>query len=235
MGIAGGAGRVAAVALVVAGTLPGAAAAEGGTPAGGASQSPIDIRQEEVTFVDELPRIRFRYPDAKVEVINTGSPDREATIRAVVNTPASIRVSGKRYRLSQFHFHTPSEHLLDGEAFPMELHLVHQANDGELLVLGVFIELGDRHKELKQILRHSLPTPARPGRPGASNSTRSSPAIAGRTVTRDPSRPRRSPRAFGGSCSTSRWNSRNVRSPRSRSCSRTGTPGSPSHSTIGRS
>jgi carbonic anhydrase len=63
-------------------------------------------------------------------------------------------VSGKRYRLSQFHFHTPSEHLLDGEAFPMELHLVHQANDGELLVLGVLIELGDRHKELKQILRH---------------------------------------------------------------------------------
>ena len=86
-------------------------------------------------------------------MINTGSPDHEATVRAVVNTTATIRVEGVAYRLTQFHFHTPSEHLLDGEEFPLELHLVHEASSGDLLVLGVFIETGDRHRELRRMFR----------------------------------------------------------------------------------
>ena len=128
-------------------------------PAGGDSQSPIDIRGGDVTFVDDLPEIRFRYPDASLEVINTGSPDEEATVRAVVNTPATIRVEHTTYRLTQFHFHTPSEHLLNGEDFPMELHQVHQAHNGDLLVIGVFIETGDQHRELRRIFR-DLPADA---------------------------------------------------------------------------
>jgi carbonic anhydrase len=35
----------------------------------------------------------------------------------------------------------------------LELHLVHEARRGELLVLGVFIEPGDRHCELRRIFR----------------------------------------------------------------------------------
>ena len=34
------------------------------------------------------------------------------------------------YRLKQFHFHHPSEHLLGGARYPMEMHLVHEAADG---------------------------------------------------------------------------------------------------------
>jgi carbonic anhydrase len=39
--------------------------------------------------------------------------------------------------LLQFHFHTPSEHLLDGKPFPMEAHFVHVDSDGRLAVIGV--------------------------------------------------------------------------------------------------
>src|SRR6266849_3631697 len=34
------------------------------------------------------------------------------------------------YRLLQFHFHRPSEHLIGGKSFPMEAHFVHANTKG---------------------------------------------------------------------------------------------------------
>jgi carbonic anhydrase len=150
---------IAATAIVAIGSVPASAAVGAIPPKGGQAQSPIDIRVEDVTFVDELAEIRFRYPNVALEVINLGSPDPEATIRAVVNSRAAMRVSGTNYRLSQFHFHTPSEHRLDGQGVPMELHLVHESDAGELLVLGVLMEPGRGHRELRRIFR-DLPADA---------------------------------------------------------------------------
>ncbi|HEY9567372.1 MAG TPA: carbonic anhydrase family protein, partial [Thalassobaculum sp.] len=42
--------------------------------------------------------------------------------------------------LLQFHFHTPSEHMVDGKPFAAEVHFVHRAADGELAVIGAFID-----------------------------------------------------------------------------------------------
>jgi len=42
----------------------------------------------------------------------------------------------------QFHFHTPAEHEVDEQQFPMEMHLVHKAADGSTLVVGVFLRAG---------------------------------------------------------------------------------------------
>lgn len=51
-------------------------------------------------------------------------------------------LAGQRHRLLQFHFHTPSEHTLDGKHLAMEAHLVHKnLETGNLAVLGVFIEV----------------------------------------------------------------------------------------------
>jgi carbonic anhydrase len=55
-----------------------------------------------------------------------------------VNTGKSLRVTpqgldggivfdNKTWALKQFHFHAPSEHRINGEYFPMEIHLVHQS------------------------------------------------------------------------------------------------------------
>jgi carbonic anhydrase len=145
--------RAAFAGILALSALPATATVRGESSDGGDSQSPIDIRDSDVSFVDELPDIRFLYPDALLEVINTGSPDHEATVRAIVNTTATIRVEDVTYRLTQFHFHTPSEHLLNGEEFPLELHLVHDAGSGDLLVLGVLIEVGDRHRGLRRMFR----------------------------------------------------------------------------------
>ena len=83
---------------------------------------------------------------------NTGSPDEEATVRANVPRGAAfITLRGTRYDLQQFHWHTPSEHEVNGRRNPMEMHLVHAAADGSLLVIGAFIEQGRTNRTLETI------------------------------------------------------------------------------------
>ncbi|EWC48014.1 hypothetical protein DRE_02593 [Drechslerella stenobrocha 248] len=57
----------------------------------------------------------------------------------------SALLGGVEYELQRFHFHTPSEHRLDNEWFPMEVHFVHQGkNDpSKLAVVGIFIDTRD--------------------------------------------------------------------------------------------
>jgi hypothetical protein len=45
------------------------------------------------------------------------------------------------YKLNSYHFHHPSEHVLDGVRYPLEMHIVHQntADNTKKLVLGVFL------------------------------------------------------------------------------------------------
>ena len=37
-----------------------------------------------------------------------------------------LTIDGTVYRLLQFHFHSPSEHTIDGLAYPLEMHMVRQ-------------------------------------------------------------------------------------------------------------
>jgi carbonic anhydrase len=140
--------------------LPGAtlgASAETNTVAApvGMGQSPIDFRANEITFVDRLARIRFSYPDTDVTLVNTGSPDEFATVRADVPASAAYMIlRGVRYDLLQFHWHAPSEHEIDGRKTPLEMHFVHRSRaDGSLLVIGVFIEQGRRNHAAEPIFR----------------------------------------------------------------------------------
>ncbi len=116
-----------------------------------AQQSPIDIRSENV-FFSQLPALNFSYgTPVTLDVVNTGSPNEESTVRADVPNGPSLTVNGVTYQLLQFHFHTKAEHLIDGHQAGMELHLVHQAADSSLLVVGRFIEPGDANALLAPI------------------------------------------------------------------------------------
>ena len=70
---------------------------------------------------------------------------------------SSLTVGGKRFSLEQFHFHSPSEHTIDGRHSPMEMHLVHKGADGEVAVVGVMIEAGEENAAL-EVLWQNLPT-----------------------------------------------------------------------------
>ena len=55
------------------------------------------------------------------------------------NGKAEWIVDGRLYSLAQFHYHSPSEHTLNGERLPLEVHFVHVASDGtgDLAVFGI--------------------------------------------------------------------------------------------------
>ena len=47
----------------------------------------------------------------------------------------------RSYFLRQFHFHSPSEHHIEGSYFPLEVHFVHEDLDtGQFLVIGIFFD-----------------------------------------------------------------------------------------------
>lgn len=110
----------------------------------GKNQSPIDL----VAYVEaELPRLDFQYnhPGRLIE-INTGH-----AIQDNVMPGNNLVVLGKKFELQQFHFHSPSEHTVAGEYYPMEVHLVHQNEHGELLVVGLMFEEGEHNEVMNEL------------------------------------------------------------------------------------
>lgn len=65
----------------------------------------------------------------------------------------SINYRGDSYNLLQLHMHSPSEHTIEGERFPMEMHFVHQSTDRSLAVLGVFVKIGAHNPDFEQLLK----------------------------------------------------------------------------------
>jgi carbonic anhydrase len=111
--------------------------------AGMERQSPINILPEHTVFT-ALPPLQFNFnSDTALNVVNTGSPDPEKSLRANVNSGAGkLMVSGHEWDLAQFHFHTPAEHLLNGVKAPMEMHLVFSdPSSSNLLVVGRWINV----------------------------------------------------------------------------------------------
>ncbi|KAJ7654911.1 alpha carbonic anhydrase [Mycena rosella] len=60
-----------------------------------------------------------------------------------VTVGGTMFFGGQALQLKQFHFHTPSEHRIDHEYFPLEMHLVHQADDGLITVLALLFQLSE--------------------------------------------------------------------------------------------
>ncbi|MFN2100836.1 carbonic anhydrase [Altererythrobacter sp. MF3-039] len=59
---------------------------------------------------------------------------------------------GKTFNLIQVHFHTPAEHAIDGERYPLVGHFVHATEAGELGVLGVMFKEGDANPGLEVLV-----------------------------------------------------------------------------------
>ena len=60
----------------------------------------------------------------------------------------TLQIGGDRYTLSQFHFHAPSEHAIDGVRADVEAHFVHVAENGDTAVVGVLFRVGPHPNEV---------------------------------------------------------------------------------------
>ncbi len=110
----------------------------------GHNQSPVDLASAAVPA--QLGNISFHYQESELDVINNGH-----TLQIDHNSDSYVTLDGVRYNLVQFHFHGPSEHIVDGNSHAMEAHLVHQSEDGALAVLGVLMDIGDDNPFISSI------------------------------------------------------------------------------------
>ena len=117
--------------------------ADNATCATGTFQSPFDI----VPDIDaDLAELDMHYGQIPVSVTNNGH-----TLVVSGGPDDHVRIGDVDYKLVQFHFHTPSEYLIDGKSFPMEVHFVHQAEDGRFAVIGAMIAEGAANPAIAQL------------------------------------------------------------------------------------
>ncbi|HXV32282.1 MAG TPA: carbonic anhydrase [Sinorhizobium sp.] len=108
--------------------------AENAACSAGSQQSPIDIHG---AIKADLPDLAVDWKSGGT-ILNNGH-----TIQVKAALGGTLKRGGKTYELVQYHFHAPSEHLVDGKNFAMEVHFVHKhAETGALGVLGVFLTPG---------------------------------------------------------------------------------------------
>ncbi len=110
----------------------------------GLIQSPINILTKTVEHVGNRA-ISVSFKDEVEAVENLGH-----TIQLDFAKGSTITAHGKVFNFKQMHFHTPSEHLLDGMIFPMELHIVNDAVDEEngtveFLVVSILFKMGNEN------------------------------------------------------------------------------------------
>ncbi|MDH5185312.1 MAG: carbonic anhydrase family protein [Gammaproteobacteria bacterium] len=106
----------------------------------GKNQSPIDVK---ASVDSKLPAIKFSYAGFGKEILNNGH-----TVQVNYSDANQIELDGVIFKLKQLHFHTPSENHIKGKSYPLEMHLVHASNDGELAVVAVMFEQGQANTAL---------------------------------------------------------------------------------------
>jgi carbonic anhydrase len=122
----------------------------------GKEQTPVDVPS---TAVVNPANIVFNYQPTALNIFNNGH-----TIQVNYDQGSSIEVGGKTYHLRQFHFHTPSEHAVDSQHTDLEMHLVHQSDEGQLAVVGVMLKRGSENPAYTPVFDH---LPAQAGEPTA--------------------------------------------------------------------
>lgn len=115
----------------------------------GKAQSPIAITAARKA---DLPGLRFAYRSGSINIINNGY----TAVR--LDYPAGngnfLIVGGKRYELTQFHFHHPSEETIRGKTTDMVLHLMHQGSDGKVVGVAVMLKEGRANPAIDRLWKY---------------------------------------------------------------------------------
>ncbi|PKI64410.1 hypothetical protein CRG98_015195 [Punica granatum] len=106
----------------------------------GSMQSPIDLMSKSVEIISHLGDLRMSYRPSNATLKNRGH---DIMLRWEGGA-GSMHINGTEYVLQQCHWHSPSEHSIDGKRFDVELHLVHETPNGEAAVVGIMYKYGPR-------------------------------------------------------------------------------------------
>jgi carbonic anhydrase len=118
----------------------------------GLQQSPIAL--DPAQAVPHGEEFQIRYRPSKADLVNNGH-----TVEADIQGGGDIvTFDGEDYELKQFHFHTPSEHTLDGKRYPLEIHFVNTTDAGRVTVAAVLVEEGAENVAVAELFGN-LPMP----------------------------------------------------------------------------
>ncbi|MEA3641051.1 MAG: carbonic anhydrase family protein [Lamprobacter sp.] len=115
--------------------------------ASGLLQSPIPI-ETAATFFQPCTPLRFRYRSSSLHLVNDGN-----ALRLGYDRGSFLVIDGLSYELVELRFHVPGEHAIDGRIWDGEIEFIHGNNRGDLLIVSVLIEAGNRaNQTLRRIL-----------------------------------------------------------------------------------
>jgi carbonic anhydrase len=137
----------------------------------GLHQSPVDIDTSDVRYdprLEDQPLEIHYVPENSKTLTNNGH-----SIQVTIDGTDSLLAGGPfhhKYQAEQFHFHwgkendRGSEHRIDGNVYPAELHIVHWNTElaatfseasktaNGLAVLGAFLKIGDENPALQKLI-----------------------------------------------------------------------------------
>lgn len=109
----------------------------------GQNQSPVNL---DGFIKAELAPLKLNYEAGASEAVNNGH-----TVQVGYEAGSSLTLDGKSFQLIQFHFHMPSENQIKGRSYPLEGHLVNSDEQGNLAVVAVMFEEGERNAMLASL------------------------------------------------------------------------------------
>jgi len=120
----------------------------------GQEQSPIDIRN---AVKAGLPTLRFEYRSGPLKYLIDNGYTIRVNFHDGPDSGSFLVVEDKRYHLTQFHFHRPSEEYIQGKPYEMEVHFMHEAGDGKVAGVAVLLKAGSANTTIQRIWEH-MPT-----------------------------------------------------------------------------
>ncbi|KAI4334371.1 hypothetical protein L6164_019071 [Bauhinia variegata] len=116
----------------------------------GKMQSPIDLLNKRVEIVPHLGLTHTKYHPSNATIRNRGHD----IILEWADGAGYLVINGTNYVLQQCHWHSPSEHSIDGKRFDLELHMVHESSAGETVVIGIMYKIGKPDPFLSSLTDH---------------------------------------------------------------------------------
>jgi carbonic anhydrase len=120
----------------------------------GSQQSPIAIDD---SIEAELAPLQFAWAGRPETIVNNGH-----SIQLNFGEGSTLTVGPERYTLAQFHFHHPSEHLINDKNFAMEAHFVHRNAAGSAGVIGVLMTPGKSNPAFAKVVATMPPAEGPP-------------------------------------------------------------------------
>ena len=106
----------------------------------GSNQSPVDLSG---LVEAKLAPLVLHYQAGGNTVVNNGH-----TVQVGYAPGSTLQLDGITFELKQFHFHAPSENLIEGKSYLLEGHLVHVSDKREIAVVAVMFEAGKANPAL---------------------------------------------------------------------------------------